>query len=191
MRRRRFDPWDIADDFFDEFFRRRRSMFSDIDEEFERMRRQMDTLYRKAMSGELKSPKEGGPYVYGWSFKVVDGKPYFQEFGNTRMFEPGEREGEFQLPGTREPMTDVIESEKTVSITAEMPGIEKSDVDIDANEESVVIKVEKGKRRYYKEIELPCKVNTNTAKATFNNGVLDIVFEKLEERKGGRKLQIK
>ena len=98
--------------------------------------------------------------------------------------------------GVTYPSVDIIDREKEVCIKAELPGIEKKDISISMNDNSVTIKgnkkteVEEEKGDYYRRevsqgafsrtMMLPCDVNTEKCKATFTNGVLEIVVPKKE-----------
>ncbi len=179
VRRRRNWPFDDFDD-FDSFFD------MDMDREFERMRRMMDMMMERAMSGEM-----GEPMVYGFSMKVgPDGKPIIQEFGNTRpvrQMGSGSESSGF----AREPLTDVMESDDTVTITVELPGVSKEDIDLRINGDRAVISVDTASRKYYKEIELPAEVDQNDVKATYNNGILDITLKKLKKSEPeGKRIEI-
>ncbi len=182
------DPFDWLED---EFFRRTpfsRGYLSDLDENFRRMREEMDELMRKAREGELKSPEEGGPYVYGWSMRMgPDGEPHVEEFGNTRGIAAKPKAG---LPSGREPLVDVVESGDQVKVTAEIPGVSKEDVNLETTENSLVIDVDTEKRRYYKEIDLHSNVDAESAKATYNNGVLEVCLDKMAPKKKGKKINI-
>lgn len=96
------------------------------------------------------------------------------------------------------PKVDVIERDETVLIKAEIPGIEKDDIDITITEDAVTIKGEikeekedKGeiyrseirRESFVRTLLLPCAVNGEKAKANFNNGMLEITVPKTEQVK--------
>jgi HSP20 family protein len=101
--------------------------------------------------------------------------------------------------GHREPFIDVIENDKEIIATAEMPGLEKQDIKINVTEDTLEIsaetkheekKEEKGyiyrERRsgsYYRAISLPSPVDPDTSKASYENGVLEIKMPKTEVKK--------
>ncbi|HID25230.1 MAG TPA: Hsp20/alpha crystallin family protein [Thermoplasmata archaeon] len=182
------------DDWFEDLWPRRWSrdyfdIFDDIDEQFRNMQRRMNRLFRDAMSGRLPSPEEGGPYVYGWSFRIgSDGKPVFQEFGNVKGLLPGAPK---QLTEGREPLIDLQETDDAVQITAEVPGISKNDINIEVTGNVLTINVDTEGRKYYKEVQLPSEVDPDSAEATYNNGVLDITLRKVKPKKRGKKIKIK
>ncbi|MEM3087409.1 MAG: archaeal heat shock protein Hsp20 [Halobacteria archaeon] len=166
-----------------------RDFFDDVDDQFARMRRHMGRLVEQARRGELPPPEKGGPCVYGWTFRVDDrGKPRFEEFGNVPgLVSPARTALE---PGTREPLVDVMENEKTVTVTAEVPGVEKEDVHLETSEEQVTIRVDRKDRKYFREVDLPCPVKPETAKATCKNGVLQVVLERAGKKPGSRKVRV-
>jgi HSP20 family protein len=114
------------------------------------------------------------------------------------LLAPGERSLERSID-TRRPFIDVVETDKEVTATAEMPGLEKSDININLTEDRLEIsaetkqeeeKKEKGyiykERRsgsYYRAISLPSSIDPDNAKATYNNGVLQITMQKTEVKK--------
>jgi len=193
----------------DPFFGIRDGMFRDFDEQFRRMRAQMNAMMEKAAQGELRSPEQGGPYVYGWSMRVgPDGVPHVQTFGNVQnpamkggralpgmtdenvAGEPAGPACRSFGPGVREPLTDICADDGKITVTAEMPGIEKDDIDLETGDDFLVVKVERGERRYYKELELPSKVVAGSAKAKYNNGVLEITLQKAPGEKKGTRVQV-
>lgn len=184
----REDPWDEwrkrrGAGFFGDAFPR------EFEREFERMREEMERFLAGALKGGFQggfpmgppgampgNPTQGEPFVYGFSMRVgPDGKPQFNEFGNTRSAAP-QQEG-----GVREPLTDVLEGDREVAVTVELPGVAKEDVNLHVSEDRVTIRVETG-RKYYKEIQLPSPVVPKTTKATFKNGVLDLTIARAEPR---------
>ncbi len=171
-RRRERDREDDYDWFgFGGFGFRDFDIFDDI---FERMMRDFDEIFRKAASGEIK------PIVRGFSIRIgPDGKPEIREFGTKDMISQGVEE--------RKPLVDVMETDDEVQIIAEMPGVNKEDIDVSASETSVEIKAEGENRKYYEVVDLPCEVIPESAKARYNNGVLEVVFKKKHPKKEDRK----
>ncbi len=114
----------------------------------------------------------------------------------------------FSPPGAAAARLDVTQSGEEVKVTAEVPGVEEKDLDVSVTETSVTIKGEKKKEasssdkskpqaaeRVYGMFErtfsLPCRVNSDQAKATLKNGVLTIVMPKSQTaQKESKKLAI-
>jgi HSP20 family protein len=195
----------IRDRDIDEWFRRwspwgagRRGAGENIFREFEEMRRDMERMFEETLRDIDKAPKElireydaptggrvreVGPLVYGYSMIIgPDGKPKVKQFGNIRtlggMTPPA-------LTAEREPLSDVITTEKDIKITVEMPGISKQDIKINAYDGSVEVStVETAAKKYRRFIELPPDADLETAKSTYTNGILEISFKKKGKPKG-------
>jgi len=186
---------------WDEYWRRRRRFWSedffDIDRIFEDLMRFMREFERRFYEEmrEFKPEKPGrferieGPYVYGFSITIgPDGKPIIQEFGNVRKVR-----GKPSIVEEREPLVDVFESENEVSVVAELPGVEKDKIDVKVTEDgkTLIINASNEKRKYYKEIELPARVDPSSAKASYKNGVLEVKLKKIGKGEGkGVKIQV-
>ncbi|MEM4057998.1 MAG: Hsp20/alpha crystallin family protein, partial [Thermoplasmata archaeon] len=127
-------------------------IFDDFDEEIKRWESRLNKIWEELSKSNLSPDKS---FVYGFTFKMgPDGKPEFQEFGNVpKGYGPKQLE-------YREPLTDVTEDDKNIYITVELPGIEKENIDIQLNEQSVVIDVNTPDRKYHKEVELSAKIKT-------------------------------
>ncbi|RLF34100.1 MAG: Hsp20/alpha crystallin family protein [Thermoplasmata archaeon] len=201
MDRRRFPYWrtprdhDFFEDFFDDFWprssaRREFDIFDEFEDQFRRMRQRMSSLYHDTLRGNVISPEGGGnTRIYGWTFKIdSDGKPVFQEFGNVPRTPLAHSKEE--LPGSREPLIDVQESDKDITVIAEIPGVSKEDVDLEVNEDYLTIRVDNPERKYYKEVKLPEEVDPDTGNARFNNGVLSVTLKKLKPKKKGKRIKV-
>jgi HSP20 family protein len=185
------------DDDFPERFRRRRSpffrswSFEDIDKMFHEMERMMDEEFKNFTSQvtkdyvrERKLPdgsttREFGPFVYGYSVKIgPDGKPEINQFGNLKPSRRGP-----QVKEEREPLVDIVETDGEVHVVAELPGVDKKDIELHGTEQTLTISVDIPQRRYYKEVALPARVSVNEAKTGYKNGVLEVTFPKIKEEK--------
>lgn len=101
----------------------------------------------------------------------------------------------------RIPHVDVIDRENEVLVKAELPGVEKKDLDVSMSDNSVTIKAstyqeQKQKKEdgnycrseiaqgdFMRTVALPAEVDEAQCKATFNNGVLELVMPKREPAK--------
>jgi HSP20 family protein len=150
-------------------------MFRDFDEIFNDMLREME-------SGHI---PQGGPFFYGFSLNQRPGEePEIREFGNIH---PGRDTVEV---GERKPLIDVFDTDDKVQVVAEMPGIEKSDVDLNVDGRHLEIHAARGDRRYNETVELPADVDEDSAKATYKNGVLEVTLKKVPKAKKGRKINV-
>jgi len=101
--------------------------------------------------------------------------------------------------GIREPAIEVYEEKDDVVVKAEVPGMKKEDLEINLSGDTLTIKGEKKQEEevkqkgyYYSErsygsfhrtIDLPKEVQTEKAKATFKDGVLEVRLPKTEDAK--------
>lgn len=132
---------------------------------------EMDEIFER-MSRSLKSGKIRKPLYCGFSVSIgPSGVPEVKTFGNVQPTETGEL-----LAGAREPFTDVIVDEKNseVIVTAEMPGVAKEDIRINAAKDSIEIRAETKDKRYHKNLPLDVEIDPNSTDAKYNNGILEI-----------------
>src|SRR5210317_342637 len=169
----------MSGNFWDEWFKRfggRHGMFGDLDRLIREMEkemaetiRQMDEQMPEGMRRETRQPdgsvrREYGPFVYGYSVKIgPDGKPVIREFGNMKPG-VGEEEQSLSLQERREPLVDVIEDDKSIKVVAELPGVEKDSIKLNATVRGLTINVEDTEKRYFKELEFPSEIDRTTAR---------------------------
>ena len=160
------------DDEFDRIFKRMSRSFFDLDEIFE-----------EAKHGGSTS----GPFYYGYTMTVgPDGKPVVKEYGNVRP-------GLAPNAESREPLVDTIldEKEGTVKLVAEMPGVDKPDINIVVEGKSVKIDAEHGEKKYHARVPIKHKVDEGSAKASYKNGILEVIFKlHVEEKPKGLKVEV-
>ncbi len=104
------------------------------------------------------------------------------------------------------PTVDVEETDDEVIVTAEMPGLDENDFRVELLDQRLILRGEKKacreekKRRYYfaesrygsfyRAIPLPCEVNGDKVRATYERGVLEVRMPKTDEAKA-RKVRVK
>jgi HSP20 family protein len=78
-----------------------------------------------------------------------------------------------------EPLIDVIPSGNVFKVTAEMPGLSKEHIKLDAHDSIIEISTDSSApRKYRQQIEIPPDADIKTAKSKYTNGILEIVFDK-------------
>ncbi len=153
-----------------------------FDSEFDRIFKRMSNSFFSTddIFGEIKgNGSDSGPYCYGYTMTVgPDGKPVVKEYGNIKP-------GLLPTSDTREPIVDTIvdEKEKAVKLVVEMPGVEKTDVKIVVENKTVDLSAEHDEKKYHAKVPLQHKVDENSAKASYKNGILQLVFKLVEEKK--------
>jgi HSP20 family protein len=202
-------------DWFNRFFGRRASRgtgfgFPDIFRGFDETRREMERgfddtfrnietktpkdLVREYETSEGGKVKEYGPFVYGYSMTIgPDGKPKVREFGNVKS--PLHGGGFFRSPtisSEREPLADVTTTDKEVKVVMEMPGVGKENIKVNIYDSSVEVSTTEGsQRKYHETVKLPEEVDIETAKSTYNNGILEVIFKKKQQTKPkGKQIKI-
>ncbi|HEX7641388.1 MAG TPA: Hsp20/alpha crystallin family protein [Burkholderiaceae bacterium] len=102
---------------------------------------------------------------------------------------------------------DVSESDEAYTVRAEIPGVEKEDIDVSIDGNRVTIAVESSKEKERKEAgEVICReryfgqqyrsftlagqVDKDKASATYRHGVLKLALPKLADKAGGGRLAI-
>lgn len=97
------------------------------------------------------------------------------------------------------PAVDLYEEKDDIVVKAELPGMEKDNIEVNLSEKRLTIKGEKKEKEevkkegYYRAersygsfvrtLELPQEVQTDKVKAAFKNGILEIRLPKTEEAK--------
>lgn len=97
------------------------------------------------------------------------------------------------------PAIDLFEEKDDIVVKAELPGIEKDNIEVNLTDHHLTIKGEKKKEEEVKEenyyrsersygsfvrtLELPKDVHADKVKASFKNGILEIRLPKTEEAK--------
>ncbi|HET7404909.1 MAG TPA: archaeal heat shock protein Hsp20 [Candidatus Bathyarchaeia archaeon] len=173
------------------------SWFDDFERNFDEMFKGLELpkdLVRERKLPDGGTVKEMGPFVYGYSFSVgPDGKPVVREFGNVKPSLEGGPSGKtrprLDVKEEREPLVDTMVQSDTVKVVAELPGVEKSDIMLECDGRNLALKVDSDKHRYYKSLELPVEVDPDTSKASYKNGVLELILNR--KSPGNKAKQIK
>jgi len=158
------DPWGFSDRFFEQ-----------IDKEFSEAEDMLNRMFRTVRETGTTTSRES-PYFYGYQITIgPEGKPHIREFGNVR---PSSK-GMIEQSTVRQPLVDTRfnEKENTMVITAEMPGITKEDVKVSMEEGLVTIHAEKGNKKYHTELPVEKELDTDSTKASYINGILELKIQ--------------
>lgn len=104
-----------------------------------------------------------------------------QAFGSPAEREKARRRY-VQINEEYEPLVDLFVDEANVIIVAELPGIEKESIEVDATEDKVAISADSPMSKFYRELILPARVDPNSSIASYRNGVLEVRLKKIVER---------
>jgi HSP20 family protein len=125
------------------------------------------------------------PYSYGYSMIIGnDGRPLIRQYGTTA---PG-----LITSDVREPFVDEVvdKSGNTLKLVAEMPGVDKKDIKVTIEGKYAKISAEHGERKYQTQIPLKYKVDENSTKATYANGILEVSFRLIEQKPKGKAITV-
>ena len=173
-------------------------MRKEMEREFEESFKDLETKAPKDLIREYETPeggkvKEIGPFVYGYSMTIgPDGKPRVKEFGNVKSPLSGSR-GFMNTPmitSEREPLSDVSITDKEVKVVIEMPGVPKDKIKLNAYQDKLEITSQDPERKYHEIVEIPPQADIETIRSSYNNGILEIVFKKKDDR-GSKGKEIK
>jgi HSP20 family protein len=131
-------------------------------------------------------------------------EPFFQDpFGS---FGKLERWFGDHSPSRFQPRVDVVDRDKSIEVTAELPGLSKDDVKISVTEDALTLsgekrveseskedgcyRVERAYGSFRRVLPLPKEVDRDKVDATFKDGVLKISLPKTMESTPARKIAI-
>jgi HSP20 family protein len=121
---------------------------------------------------------------------------FFDEFFPTEFFEPIERMHPMNL--VREPLVDVIDKGSHYEVMAELPGVDKKDIKVNVDNNSVCIEAEKklslkeedkkkghfyserSYSKFFRKIPLNSKIIPDKSSAEMHEGLLKLKLEKLK-----------
>ena len=149
------------------WWRRRKRLdpwFGDVFEEADKMERIMDNMIRQAFGSPAEREKARRRYVH--------------QFGDFRH--PTQSDSS-QVGEECEPLIDLFLDETSVVVVAELPGIDKESIEVDATEDKMTISVNSARHKYYRDLNLPAKVDPKSSAASFKNGVLEVRLKKIVE----------
>ncbi|MEN8169669.1 MAG: Hsp20/alpha crystallin family protein [Pseudomonadota bacterium] len=102
-----------------------------------------------------------------------------------------------ELSDLKVPKVDIIDRDTEIVVKAELPGVEKDDIDVSMTDNSVTIKgstsheEKEEKGNYYRSeitrgsfsrtVALPSDVDADKARAAFNDGILELTIPKVEK----------
>lgn len=135
---------------------------------------EFDRIFDRVFSD---SPLATNPAWYGCHMVAgPNSPPTIQEFGNWQK-------------NTIE--VDVIPNEEKneVKVVAEMPGVAKDDIHVSVDENNLVIDAAHAEKKYYAHVPIQHPIVEDDVKASYRNGILEIVFS-TESRPKGKQIRV-
>jgi HSP20 family protein len=153
---------------------------NNMDDIFEEITEMIEHLLESGFNPDTQGMDK--PLVWGISMAQRGNEPpRIKEFGNMNMREflgsMGEPQPNIRIePGASKSMVDILQADDALHVIIEVPGINKEDIKIDLAGDILNINAQGNDRKYSEQIELPVKVLSDQIKATYKNGVLEVIF---------------
>lgn len=153
-----------------------RDIFDDVDKMYERfakkMFKEMEDIEEAIKSGKLEGE---------WDIKPIE-EPDVKGFVARGRFELDNkaRPKTLTLPKevseeAREPLTDVFEDKESIRLYIELPGVERTDIQLNVSHGQAEIKA----KNFFKAIDLPqADIEVDKVVANYKNGVLEVTVPK-------------
>jgi HSP20 family protein len=168
------------------------------DEESGKLQREQGSG-RRAM--EL-APRDAFQFLLSEPFRMMQ---EFMRFPFGGSADPDRWFGDFR-PATLQPQIDVVDSGDAVSVTAELPGIKKEDLEVMVDDNALILRgekrhdsrsreegcyrIERAFGRFQRRIPLPDNVDPSRAEARFEDAVLNIRIPKSSQPRRQRRIDI-
>jgi len=140
-----------------------------------KMFKEMDDIEEAIRSGKLEGE---------WDIKPIE-EPGVKGYIAKGRFQFGDKAAPktLKLPKqiqeeNREPLTDMFQDKDSVKLYVELPGVEKTDIQLNITQGRAEIKA----KNFYKTIDLPTpNVEPDKVMANYKNGVLEVTIPKAKE----------
>jgi HSP20 family protein len=165
--------------------------------------------FKFARKSSEASPANGNTPEWSWPFTAEPFRTMQQLMREpfSGLGAPDRWFGDYS-PGMFQPRVDVVDDGAALRITAELPGLERNDVEVVVEDDALVLRgekkleskneekgcyhVERAFGSFQRVIPLPEGVDTNKAEAKFDKGVLTLRLPKnATEKSKARKIEIK
>ena len=157
--------------------------FEDIFQDAENFHRRLVKKMFKEMD-DIEEAIKSGKLEGEWDIKPIE-EPGVKGYIAKGRFQYGGKAAPkaFELPKqiseeSREPLTDVFQDKDNVKLYVELPGVEKTDIQLNVSQGRAEIKA----KNFYKTIDLPTPdVEFDKATANYKNGVLEVIIPKTKK----------
>jgi HSP20 family protein len=158
-----------------------RSLFEEMDREFAEAEHMLNGMFRIVPDIVPSGINlEDFPYYYGYQITIgPNGRPKINEFGNVKL-------------GSKGFVDNVLnKKQNTLTITAEMPGVDKENINVNVTGQHVTLHAEKGDKKYHADIPIDINLDESTTKAVFLNGILELKIKlKENSRPKGKAIKV-
>jgi Molecular chaperone (small heat shock protein) len=74
-----------------------------------------------------------------------------------------------------------VHTKNGVRLVADLPGVSKDEISLQCDGKTLTITATGTNREYDEQVRLPVRVDEHSASATFNNGVLQVEFDRMDD----------
>ena len=85
-------------------------------------------------------------------------------------------------PSKKAPV-DILETEKNIHAIVGLPGMKKESIELSCSGRMLEVTASNAQETLKQTIELPARVNKTGMRATYENGILEVIFNKPKKRK--------
>jgi HSP20 family protein len=79
-------------------------------------------------------------------------------------------------PSAADVHLDVYEEDDRLRVVADIPGVDKQDIDLRCDGEVLTFDAAGAAREYHERVRLPTAVDEHSASASYNNGILEVTL---------------
>ena len=137
------------------------------------------------------------------AFEPFFGKSTFDDFFSPVLTRFAGHDGAEAATATWSPAADIAQTEDSYSLTVDLPGLSREDIDVTVEDHVLTLsgerrieregqsmdRIERVHGRFARRFHLPTDIDASAVSAEFENGVLSIVIPKAEDTKA-RKIEI-
>lgn len=83
--------------------------------------------------------------------------------------------------GTSDTHIDIHDYDDRITVIADLPGVTRDDISLQCDGRVLSIKASSERKTYRERVQLPGLVDEHSAEAKYNNGVLEVTFDRADE----------
>jgi HSP20 family protein len=156
--------------------KKKKTFFFGNEIDLERFLKEIKKFSMRETNKKTEKPRKKKLYPLAYSVTIGPyGRVYIRELGHFGCF--ANIQGSLKPNHELEPLVDIIEEDDKVHVVVELPQVDKEQIKIIGTEKNLIIQVNSLSQQPSMNIDLPCYVDLDTAKATLKNGVLEIVMK--------------
>ncbi len=102
-------------------------------------------------------------------------------FGANAEFHFEHNAGSTSSGGSGNVHLDIHETSDELRVIADIPGVDKEQIDLQCDGQILMLEASGAERTYSERVSLPVRVDEHSAQATYNNGILEVTFDRVDD----------